>query len=261
MVEPIPLPILVGGALVDSIAPCVIGVLILLLTTLSRLKDKKWILLSGLFYITGVYVTYFLGGIAILSIFDLSREYITFSNMLYLGIGSLIIVFGLLEMKDLFWYGRGFSLSIPARFIRYIESYVKFTARGSAIIKAVSSFGFGIVTTLIELPCTGAPYLAILALMAFIPFYQALPYLLLYNLVFIVPLIAVIYIIYTGTGVKKVENWRKKNRKMARLFMGLFLIGLGSVLIWIIRPDLVQYFLAAAGIIIGIMYAVWKLKN
>jgi cytochrome c biogenesis protein CcdA len=252
----IPLPILVGGALVDSIAPCVIGVLILLLTILSKLKDKRGILTSGLIYIAGVYVTYFLGGIAILRLFELSREVFFFSSYLYMAMGGVIMAFGMLEMKDLFWYGRGVSLSIPARFIGFIESYVKKAAKSKP-----AAFMFGVVTTLIELPCTGAPYLAVLALMSFVALPVALPYLMLYNLVFIIPLVAVIYMIYTGTGLKRIEEWRKGNRKKARLLMGLFMIGLGAILIWVIRPDLVPYFVAGAGAIIGLMYAVWKLRN
>lgn len=252
----IPLPILVGGALVDSIAPCVIGVLILLLTVLSRLKDKRRLLTSGLIYVAGVYVTYFLGGVAILKLFDLSREFFFFSSYLYMAMGGAIMAFGLLEIKDLFWYGRGFSLSIPARFIGYIESYVK-----KAATSKPAAFLFGVITTLVELPCTGAPYLAVLALMSFVSFTVALPYLLLYNLVFILPLAAVIYIIYTGTGAKRIEEWRRGNKKKVRLFMGLFLIALGATLVWVIRPDLVPYFVGVTAAIVGVMYAVWKFRN
>lgn len=254
--ESFPLPILVGGALVDSIAPCVIGVLILLMTVLSRLKNRRVLLVSGIFYIAGVYVTYFLGGITLLKLFDLSRDVVFFAQYLYVAMGGLIVMFGLFEMKDVFWYGRGFSLSIPARFISFIESYVQ-KAAGNKF----SAFSFGVATTLIELPCTGAPYLAVLALMSFIPFLDAVPYLVLYNLVFILPLVAIIYLVYTGTAVKRLEAWRGSHKRKARLLMGLFLIGLGAVLVWVVRPDLVPYFVGVSSAIVMLMLALWKMRR
>lgn len=254
--ESFPLPVLIGGALVDSIAPCVIGVLILLLTVLSRVKDRKVLLVSGFFYIVGVYITYFLGGITLLKLFELSRDVVFFTNYLYIGMGSLIIFFGLLEMKDVFWYGRFLSLSIPARFIAFIESYVK-KAAGNKF----AAFTFGIATTLIELPCTGAPYLAVLALMSFVPFIEAIPLLILYNFIFILPLLAIIYLVYTGTAVKRLEAWRSSHKSKARLLLGLFLIGLGIVLVWVIRPDLLLHSVAAVTLIVLGMLAVWKLRK
>lgn len=254
MATEFPLPILIGGALVDSIAPCVIGVLILLLTVLSKQKNRRLILTSGIVYIVGVYVTYLVGGLTLLKLFEISREATFFASYLYVAMGGAIMAFGLLEIKDIFWYGRGFSLSIPARFISYIESYVK-----KAASNKLAAFSFGVITTLIELPCTGAPYLAVLALMSFIPFASAVPYLLLYNLVFVLPLIAVIYLIYTGTGVKKMEEWRSHNKKKARLILGLFMIGLGASLVAVTHLSLVPYFVGVAALVIAGMYALWKM--
>lgn len=256
VVETFSLPILIGGALVDSIAPCVIGVLILLMTVLSRLKDRSKLLSSGIAYIGGVYVTYLLGGVALLKLFELSRESVFFASQLYVAMGGAIMFFGLLEIKDVFWYGRGFSLSIPARFISFIETYVK-KAAGSKF----ASFSFGVATTLVELPCTGAPYLAVLSLMSFIPFVSAVPYLFLYNLIFVLPLIAVIYIVYTGTATKRLEEWRSAHKKKFRLSIGLFLIGLGAVLVWVINPTLTYYFVAAATAIVIAMALIWRFKR
>lgn len=255
-IETFPIPVLVGGALVDSIAPCVIGVLILLMTILSRLKDRSKLLASGLFYIAGVYITYLLGGISLLKLFELSREGVFFASQLYIAMGGAIMFFGLLEFKDVFWYGRGFSLSIPARFISFIESYVK-----KAAASKPAAFSFGVITTLIELPCTGAPYLAVLSLMSFLPFTDVLPLLLLYNLIFVLPLVAVIYLVYTGTAVKKLEAWRSSNKRKFRLFIGAFLVALGAALVWVINPEITTYFVIAAALVVLAMYLIWKIRR
>lgn len=254
--DTIPLPILVGGALVDSIAPCVIGVLILLMTILSRLKNRRLLLVSGISYIAGVYITYFVGGITLLKIFDLSRDTVFFASYLYMVTGGIIAFFGLLEMKDVFWYGRGLSLSIPERFISYIETYVK-----KAAANKFAAFLFGVTTTLIELPCTGAPYLAVLALMSFIPFVQTLPYLLLYNLIFVLPLVVIMYLVYTGTAVKRLEAWRSMHKRRARLMLGIFLIGMGAALVYFTNPGIVLYFIGIPALIILAMYLTWRMRK
>ncbi len=53
-------------ALVDSINPCAIGVLILLISVLVAFKSKKDMLKIGLIYILAVYVTYLAAGLGIL---------------------------------------------------------------------------------------------------------------------------------------------------------------------------------------------------
>jgi cytochrome c biogenesis protein CcdA len=119
------LPVVVGGALVDSINPCVIGVLILLLTVLLRVKNRRKMLFTAFIYVAGVYFTYFLGGITLLNVFTAARAFVIVANLLYVAIGAFVLAAGFLEVKDFFWYGRGFSLSIPARFVHWIEKAVK----------------------------------------------------------------------------------------------------------------------------------------
>ena len=254
MAAPTPsLPIAIGGALVDSINPCVIGVLILLLTILIKTKDKSKILKYGIVYTIGVYVTYLVGGLTILSIFNAVRSVQALSQMLYIAIGAFIVLAGFLEVKDFFWYGRWFSLSIPVGFISYIENKVK-TVHTSYL----SAFFFGFVVTLIELPCTGAPYLAVLTLMTHIDFGTAFAYLLLYNLVFVLPLLAIIFLAYSGTKIKRFEGWRREHRGKMRLVIGLFLLALG---IWIITTvwDILLPLTAFVIVVIALMAALWKM--
>src|SRR3990172_3570386 len=118
----ISIPVIVGGALLDSINPCVIGVLILLMTILLKQKNKKKLLYYGAIYTLGVYFTYLLGGLTLLAIFNSVRAIQFVSQVLYIAIGAFVMVAGFLEIKDFFWYGHGFSLAIPKRFVNYIET-------------------------------------------------------------------------------------------------------------------------------------------
>ena len=89
----------------------------------------------------------------------------------------------------------------------------------------------GIFVVLVELPCTGAPYFAILALLAKGMYADAVPYLLLYNFIFVAPLLAVIAIAYFGK-TESMERWRAEHRGAMRLFTGLFLVALGAYMIY-----------------------------
>lgn len=252
------IPIIVGLALLDSINPCVIGVLILLLTILLKTGKKRAILINGSAYTIGVYLTYIIGGLTLLGVFNLVREIVFVSQILYFVLGTLIIFAGFLEVKDFFWYGRWYSLAIPARFVRFVEEKAAGT---SASLWA--ALGFGVIVTLIELPCTGAPYLAVLTLMSQSGFgyVSALPLLLLYNLVFVLPLIVIIYLAYSGLGMKKLEKWRRSNRGKMRLFIGLALLAIG---IWIITTvaniliPLVVFTLAIIGLMAVVKYVFKK---
>lgn len=222
------LPIITGLALLDSINPCVIGVLILLITVLLKTGKKQAILRNGIAYTIGVYATYLIGGLTLLSLFNLIRGVVFISQILYFVVGIFVIFAGLLEVKDFFWYGRWYSLAIPARLIRTVEHKAS-----GAHVSLWASFGFGVILTLIELPCTGAPYLAVLTLMSQsgTAYLTALPLLLFYNLIFVLPLIIIIYLAYSGFSMKRIERWRRENRGLMRLFIGLVLLAIG---IWIL---------------------------
>ena len=225
------LGIVIGAALVDSINPCVLGVLIFLLAFLTRVfKNRNRMLVGGLLYSLVVYVTYLALGFGILRV----AVSIGVANIFYLIAAIVAILAGLVEIKDFFWYGKGFSLQIIPGGGRRIKMYTaKIEAmqrkRPKLSLILVGLLGFFVV--LVELPCTGAPYFAILALLAKGSYAAAVPYLMLYNLVFVLPLLVVIGISYFGKGAG-MEAWRKRHRRLMRLIVGLFLLGLGSYMIY-----------------------------
>ena len=88
----------------------------------------------------------------------------------------------------------------------------------------------GILVSLFELPCTGGVYLAILTIMSKTGF--AWGYLLLYNLIFILPLIVITLIIYKGTSPEVISNWTESNKRLMRLTGGLIMLALGIYILW-----------------------------
>ncbi|MAG16304.1 hypothetical protein CMO88_04540 [Candidatus Woesearchaeota archaeon] len=224
--------LIIVAALADSINPCVFGVLIFLLAYMTKtFKNKNHMLLAGGIYIATVYVTYLVIGIGLLQV--------AFSTGLSTGFkwfaALIAIAAGLFEIKDFFWYGRGFSLQMlpgGAKTIKKVsnlmgslESKHPFAAYGVAVF-------LGFIVVLVELPCTGAPYLAVLGLLSSGDLAAGIPLLLLYNLIFILPLFVIIGLVYTGRASKQLEKWRKEHRGLMRLGTGIFLIALGLYMLW-----------------------------
>lgn len=232
MVEQLTLGLLITAALLDSINPCVFGVLIFLIAYMTAVfKSKTKMLIAAFIYITAVYITYFLIGLGIFSLsytLGLARPFYWFAAFIAIGAG-------LFEIKDFFWYGKGFSLQmIPGaaeRIKKYSESMKRLETKRPLLSLVVAAL-LGIFVVFVELPCTGAPYLAVIGLLSAGQYAQGIPLLLLYNLVFILPLFVIVGLMYMGKSSKMLEKWRKEHRGLMRLGIGLFLLALGVYMIW-----------------------------
>lgn len=233
MAEPqLTLELLITAALADSINPCVFGVLIFMLTyMLAVFKNKAKMLIAGMIYVASVYVTYFLLGMGILTLTytaGLAKPFYWFA-------ASIAILAGVIEVKDFFWYGRWFSLQmIPGaekRLKMYLDTMQQINERHPQLSLLIAAL-LGFFVVFVELPCTGAPYLAILGMLSRGEYAAGVPLLLLYNLVFVLPLFLIIGVVYAGFATKELEGWRREHRGLMRLLVGLFLLALGFYMIW-----------------------------
>lgn len=219
------LGVVVGSALVDSINPCAIGVLILMISVIMGQKHRvpKMLLLGGL-YIFAIFLTYLLAGLGL--IYFLSKIPLFITEYLSIFVGVLIIIFGFFEIKDYFWYGRGFSLGIPPVFMDTIHRLSKNVTIPGVILMGAFVAG-------VELPCTGAPYLAIITILSLNFNFTAFLLLILYNIIFVAPLIVILLLVAGGVQLNAVQGWKNDSRGMMRLMIGLLLVGLGWLLILI----------------------------
>lgn len=221
------LTVVLGSAAIDSINPCAIGVLILMMSVvMGGKRSTKRLLLLGGAYIFAIFATYLVAGLGLVYFFNSIP--IVLAEYLSLGVGALVIFAGILEMKDYFWYGRGISLHIPARAAAKIKEMSN--------SKTTSVWGvmmLGAFVSAVELPCTGAPYLAIITILKVNFDMMAVLLLVLYNLVFVAPLIIILLMVAGGAKITSVKKWKEDNKGVMRLFIGLLLIALGWLLILI----------------------------
>ena len=219
------LGLVLGSAAIDSINPCAIGVLILMISViLGGHKSLGRMLFLGGLYILSIFATYLLAGLGLLYFLGSVPLFVT--EYLSIFVGFLIVLFGLVEIKDYFWYGRGFSLGIPVVFAKKIHQMAGNITVPGVILTGVFVAG-------VELPCTGAPYLAIITILSTNFNFVAFLMLILYNVVFILPLLAILLLVAGGIKLPAVKAWKQESRGVMRLMIGLLLVGLGWLLILI----------------------------
>ncbi|MBX4196800.1 hypothetical protein KW805_04395 [Candidatus Pacearchaeota archaeon] len=211
-------------AAVDSINPCAIGVLILLVSTILVGKRKGELLKIGLIYIGAVYLTYFIYGLGLISF--MAAIPIVIAEYISIVVGLLVVFAGIIEIKDYFWYGEGFSLMIPVKYSDMIKNKMKNLTMGTVVF-------LGVFVASVELPCTGGPYLAITLLLSQNFNMSAFVLLIIYNIIFVMPLVVILFMVLIGSKLQHIQQWKQDNKAYMRLFTGLILISLGWLLILI----------------------------
>ncbi len=214
------IPIVVASAFIDSINPCAFTVLIFLLISIVTLKNRRCILMVGGVYITAVFIFYLLSGFGLFTIVSFSG----FSRVLSLIGATVAVVLGVISVLDVLRKQEDFLLAIPSSKKEQIERYISTASLPAA-------FALGIVVGIFELPCTGGIYLAILGLMSRnYTLMEGLPYLILYNFIFVLPLILILLMVAYGVSPERANEWRVRHRRMLHLVVGLAMITLGVII-------------------------------
>ncbi len=221
----------IGAALLDSLNPCDFALMLLLMGTLIVLGKRMKVLWAGLAFIAGTYVTYFTMGFAVYTLLGITVGARGFRVPFLYTVSSLAILIGLFQMKDLLWYGRWFSIEIPERW----KPRAKKLAESVASIPG--AFVIGALESLFLAPCTSGPYLAILTLLSqTTERLEGALLLLLYNFVFVVPLIVLALAVHFGfTTTARAERWRKAKAGKFHFITGLVMFALGVGMIVAVR--------------------------
>jgi cytochrome c biogenesis protein CcdA len=225
-----------GLALADAVNVCAFAVLIMVLVAiLTKNPGKPKIALkAGLSFVLAVFLMYAVYGLVIFQIFVSIAEKIQgVSPYVFDGMSILIMIIGALNIKDFFIYRRGgigteMPLSLRPKVTRLINKMV--SPKGSFLI--------GLFVTLFLLPCTIAPLVKAMDNLSSLGYttITALPWLLYYNFLFIVPMIAIVLIVsFSFRQVEEVAGWQKKNIRRLHLISGilLFLVGLALLAGWL----------------------------
>lgn len=210
----------------DAVNPCALAVLLILLTSILTKypKKKNKALLSGILFSLAVLICYFaLGALIIFGFKSVASISSIGSSLIYKILGVIAILIGLFNMKDWLSYGAGgFVIEVPISWRPKMKRFI------NSITSPTGAFLIGIIVSLFLLPCTSGPYFVAGGLLSDLGWSSALPWLLLYNLIFILPMVGITLFIYGGfASVEEISDWRERNIERLHLVTGLILIGLG----------------------------------
>jgi len=220
---------IISLALVDAINPCALAVMamVLMAVLLHNPKNKKNILLSGLAFTLAVFILYFLYGLIMVQFFShIIPESGGITNYIFKGFGILAILLGILNFKDYLNYKPGgIGTEMPRKLRPRVKSIIK------KATTPAGAFVIGLIITIFLLPCTIGPYIIASGKLSTLSFLITIPYLLLYNLIFIIPMIAITLIIYLSvTTVEQVSGWKEKNIRNLHLIEAIILITIGILM-------------------------------
>lgn len=222
------LPILTATALANGINPCGIGMLITFLGYLlvfgGKGKEKSWLIKTGMVYIGTVFVTYLLLGLVFYQVaFYMQRWWLAgaFKQIL----GGVIVIAGLIQIKDVFWQDSPIHLRMPKIGFEKINKLMAKTSTGVTVL-------IGILTTVFSTPCMLPLYIGTTAVIARsgLPMVAVLGYFLYYNFIFILPLILILVSMVGGKQVVEMKEWEHKNTTWMRFLLGLALIIMGVII-------------------------------
>lgn len=210
--------VIVSG-LLDGVNPCAIALLVFFLSFLFGIhRTRRSMYKLGSLYILSLYLTYLAIGLGLLqaiTIFGVERLFARIASI-------LLVVMGLISLKD------SVSFERPLLKFYWPERLRGLVERATTLVAVAG----GVLVGLGEFPCSGSIYVGVLAFISSTSDHiEGLLYLLLYNLMFVMPLILILVSAYNIQNLARIDTWRVKRRRQMRLVSGVFLISL-SLITW-----------------------------
>ncbi|MBI2598610.1 hypothetical protein HYW40_00065 [Candidatus Curtissbacteria bacterium] len=222
------LPLVLLNGLIDSFNPCAIGVLLLYISLILTLGGSRRQLINfGIFYLASMYITYFLIGLGILHVFHLFGIH----NFFGWVAAAVLFMIGAFYLKEYF---------LPRLYVPILSPFFGACRipKWDRKITVLSALALGFFVGLCEFPCSGAIYLGTVALLSSKEtFINGIFYLLIYNLMFILPTALIFLVSTRPQTVKLIQKFQGVAHTKIKLVMGLVTIAMSvTLLLWLIQP-------------------------
>ncbi len=239
---------ILSAGFIEGMNPCAIATLIFFISYLTMVGRKRkeifWVGMgfTGTGFIThlllGLGILRFIQSLSFLPLFSRIVYFITFFFALFLGTFSL---YDYVQLKK----GRPskIKLQVPTFFKKKIHRTIRARSgepdvnkggESSRLLLAAVAIGF--IVTLFQFTCTSQVYLPTILFVTNIPSLRgsAALYLILYNLVYIAPLLVIFGIVYWGVTSEQLSFFLQRRASTIKLLTSLFFFALAGILITII---------------------------
>ena len=214
-------PLILAASIVNSIHPCAFSILLVTIAFLFSIGQlRASILKVGGMYVFGIFLAYILIGVGVLQAFHLFDVPFFMAKF---G-AAMLIALGGINLLNVFFPRFPIRLRIPQIAHQKMGGLME---KGSL----AAAFLLGALVGICALPCSGGPYVMILGLLHDqVTYWQGLGYLILYNFIFVLPLIVMLLIASDKNVLDKVQEWQKQEMGNMRFWSGIAMVILGIII-------------------------------
>jgi len=221
---------ILGAGLVDGLNPCAFATLVFFVSYLTFMERRgREILAAGAAFTLGVFLTYLGVGFGVLKFLAALPFLSAISRWVYGLTAALCLILAAGSLYDWWQARRGkldeMRMKLPTRLRRWINRVVREGAGMRAFVPV--TFITGAAVSIIELACTGQVYLPTILFVLGVPELrlQAGVYLVLYNLMFVLPLVVVFVLAYFGATSQQLGLFIHRHTAAVKLATaGLFVL-------------------------------------
>ena len=236
---------IIGNGLIDGINPCAFAVIVFFISFLTVYKyNRREIILVGSSYCVALFLAYLLLGLGVFKFLYAMRGFAYVIKGFYILTAAVCFLFFVLSIYDFIVYKKtkksdGMILQLSLANKTRIHKIMGFFLRDkqkSTLRLVLAALAVGFCVSLVEAVCTGQVYVPTCVLILQDPHLRARAavYLVLYNLMFIVPLVSVFVLALLGYESKGFNDFFKKHLGLTKIllclvFLALFILLLGNI--------------------------------
>ena len=232
----------IGSGLVDGVNPCAFAVIVFFISFLTVYGyRKREIACVGSAYCLAVFITYLLIGLGFFKfLYSIEKIYLLI-KFFYYFVAFFCFLLGILSLVDYIRFRKthnseGIILQLPKFFKKRINITIGKTLRNkkrSAFSLILASFSVGFLVSLLEAVCTGQVYIPtiVFILKNTDLKLKAASYLILYNLMFIMPLIVVFLLSFFGFSSDSFNRFLKNNLGKIKISLAFVFFILGMLIL------------------------------
>jgi hypothetical protein len=236
--------ILLAG-LIEGMNPCALATLVFFISYLTMVgRKRKEIFWVGLGFSGAGFLTHLLLGIGILSFIQHLSFLPLFSHIVYSITFIFALFLGIFSLYDYIQLKKGRPAKMRLQVPNFLKKRIHQVIRGRGdVLEAntespsfrflLAAIGIGFIVTLLQSTCTSQVYLPTILFVTNIPSLRgsAVLYLVLYNFVYILPLLVIFGIVYWGVTSEQLSFFLQRRASTIKLLTSVFFFALAGILI------------------------------
>ncbi len=227
---------ILAAGLADGINPCAIATMIFLISFLAlKKRTRREVLAVGLSFTATVFITYLLLGVGAFNALSMLQKHLWISKLIKWAAIVFAGTVGIISFVDAFRFKKTGSaedikLQLPDTVKNMIHKVISSNLSGRRLVFGAVITGF--LVTLLEAVCTGQVYLPTIILMTKEQGLklQGWLYLILYNFLFVLPLLIVMVFAYFGLSWEQLSKTTRKYLTLLKIVLGIVMIALALFL-------------------------------